>query len=162
MIPPSTLLRSLVRRSPAAGRLLTRTWSRLSLRPAQSPHWLLVQLSRDLDQRLVVPAWLNNGMLINVFWDDWVSHKILRDGCYEPETMALVEQLLQPGMVFIDAGAHCGQYTLVAGRAVGPSGQVHSFEPHPETFAVLKKNITDNKLRNTQANSFALADCSAT
>lgn len=162
MIPPSKIIRSLARRSPATGRLLLRTWLRLPFRPVGKPHWLLVQLSRDLNQRLVVAARLGNGMPIAVFGGDFVSRKILRNGYYEPETVALVEQLLTPGMTFVDAGAHCGQYTLVAARQVGPAGQVHSFEPDPQTFAILQKNIAMNKLGNVHANQVALAERVAT
>lgn len=161
-MPPSTLIRSLARRSPATGRLLIQLWLKLAYRPGRLPHWLLLQLSRDLNQRLVVPARLGNGMPIAVFWGDFVSKKIMQDGYYEPETVALVEQLLAPGMVFVDAGTHCGQYTLVAARQIGPAGQVHSFEPDPQTFAILQKNIAMNKLGNVQANRVALADRVAT
>src|SRR5690606_24384931 len=73
VMPPSTLIRSLARRSPATGRLLIQLWLKLAYRPGRLPHWLLLQLSRDLNQRLVVPARLGNGMPIAVFWGDFVS-----------------------------------------------------------------------------------------
>lgn len=159
---PSKIIRAIAHRSPATGRLLMHIWLRLSFRPIRRPHWLLMQLSRDLNQRLVLPARLCNGMPITVFGGDFVSKRILRDGYYEPETVTLVEQLLTPGMIFVDAGAHCGQYTLVAARQVGPAGQVHSFEPDPQTFAILQKNIAMNKLGNVHANQIALAGRVAT
>jgi FkbM family methyltransferase len=54
------------------------------------------------------------------------------------ETMA---RLVRPGAVVIDAGAHVGYTTLLAAVAAGGSGSVFAFEPHPELFAVLERNV---------------------
>ena len=62
-------------------------------------------------------------------------------------------------MVFVDVGANLGQYTLYAAERVGPTGQVHSFEPHPRMFAELQHNVRLNKLENIcRLNNFALSD----
>ncbi len=59
-------------------------------------------------------------------------------------------------MVFVDVGAHVGQYTLVASPIVGPTGGVHAFEPDPDTFSLLARNVAANQLRNVHANREAL------
>lgn len=51
---------------------------------------------------------------------------------------------LRPGMVAVDCGAHIGEYTLLFAASVGPTGQVHAFEPHAELFAVLRENVQRN------------------
>lgn len=40
--------------------------------------------------------------------------------------------LIQPGDTVIDVGANVGRYTTAFAAAVGPTGQVLAFEPHPE------------------------------
>jgi len=65
-------------------------------------------------------------------------------GTYEPETTKLLLSLLQPGMHFVDVGAHIGYYTLLAARAVGSVGKVWAFEPTPPTFLLLRQNILEN------------------
>jgi FkbM family methyltransferase len=77
---------------------------------------------------------------------------------YEPHVKWLLQSLLQPGKTFFDIGAHVGYYTLLAARAVGPSGVVHSFEANPRTFELLSKNVRRNKLGPTLLNRVALAD----
>jgi len=39
---------------------------------------------------------------------------------------------LREGMTVMDVGANWGLYSLLASRAVGPSGKVYAFEPVPE------------------------------
>jgi FkbM family methyltransferase len=78
---------------------------------------------------------------------------------YEPE-LAYLEQLLSPGMTFIDAGANIGVYTLVASRIVGDRGRVIAFEPSAQSFPVLQRNIALNRLTNVLAFPFALTQTS--
>ncbi|MGH2508620.1 MAG: FkbM family methyltransferase, partial [Ktedonobacteraceae bacterium] len=62
-----------------------------------------------------------------------------------------------PGMCFFDVGAHVGQYALLAAPIVGITGQVHAFEPDPETFVVLNQNAEVNHLDNVYCVNAALA-----
>jgi hypothetical protein len=50
-------------------------------------------------------------------------------GTYEPENVAVIKQVCQPGMTVMDVGAHEGYLTLVMAAKVGSSGQVFAFEP---------------------------------
>jgi FkbM family methyltransferase len=61
-------------------------------------------------------------------------------GCYEPELVALLKAALEPGMVFVDVGAHIGYFTILGASRVGPGGAVHSFEADPVCFARLAGN----------------------
>ncbi len=69
-------------------------------------------------------------------------------GTYEPETVRLLQELLHPGMVMVDLGAHIGYFSLIAAKWVGPSGQVYAFEPQPKLFDLLVRNIEANAFRN--------------
>src|SRR4030042_2427827 len=60
---------------------------------------------------------------------------------YEPWETSIVKRELKPGHVFVDVGAHIGYYTVLASGLVGPGGHVHAFEPAPENYAVLLKNV---------------------
>ena len=50
-------------------------------------------------------------------------------GSFEPNEFAFLDEFLKPGMVFVDAGANDGYYTLFAARKVGPAGKVIAVEP---------------------------------
>jgi len=55
--------------------------------------------------------------------------------------------------VFIDMGAHIGTWTMLM-ASINPTFKVYSYEPIPENFELLKKNIEQNGL---QAYPFNLA-----
>jgi FkbM family methyltransferase len=69
---------------------------------------------------------------------------ILLHGDYEPETCALIEAVLKPGMTFVDLGANIGIFTLLGARAVGPRGRVVAFEPAPKVMVYLERNVHNN------------------
>lgn len=62
------------------------------------------------------------------------------------------------GKTVYDVGAHIGLMTLFFSRAVGEAGYVVSFEPNPETFATLRKNVEMNKLANVRLANLGLAE----
>lgn len=70
----------------------------------------------------------------------------LQEGRYERFTVKLFQQVLAPGMVVLDIGAHIGLYSLLAAQQVGPEGRVYAFEPDPRTFPYLVRNIEQNGL----------------
>jgi len=117
---------------------------------------MVSRIAYALDYFPTVDTRLGNGMQIRVLWGQIVGTGILVNGFHEPHTTRIVEQLLKPGMTFIDVGAHVGQYTLLAAALVGKAGQVHSFEPDPRTFALLKHNVSVNHLRNVRINNRAI------
>jgi FkbM family methyltransferase len=83
---------------------------------------------------------------------------IYYQGFSEPETAALLLRLLQPGMTFVDAGAHIGEYTLIASAAVGPTGQVHAFEPDERVHGFLVRNVASAGAGNVTIVKAALSD----
>jgi FkbM family methyltransferase len=62
-------------------------------------------------------------------------------GTWERGTVAVCKRFLQPGMTAIDVGAHVGYYSRLFARLVGPQGKIYAFEPHPESFVVLQRNV---------------------
>jgi len=69
---------------------------------------------------------------------------------YEQATTKLFWQLVKPNMVVVDIGANIGYFTLLAAELVGSSGTVYAFEPEPENYALLKRNIELNSYANIQ------------
>jgi len=69
-----------------------------------------------------------------------MSHAIYRYGYCETDMSAMLLEILKPGMIFFDVGAHFGYATLLGSALVGEQGQVHAFEPTPSSFQILKAN----------------------
>jgi len=80
---------------------------------------------------------------------DGISREACFMGYYEPQETVLVQNLLRPGMCFVDVGANWGYYTLLGADLVGPTGRVVSFEPHPTLYSLLERNLSMNGLACT-------------
>ena len=72
--------------------------------------------------------------------------------------MELFAELVRPGDVVWDVGAHHGFVTLCAARRVGPAGAVHAFEPSARNRALLRRHVRWNRLGNVTVHPFALSD----
>ncbi len=86
-------------------------------------------------------------------WQRWAGRaaKYLRDAedywfhVYRPKA----------GDVIVDIGAGRGEDVFAFARAVGPEGRVWAIEPHPVSFAVLRKFCELNRLDNVTALNYA-------
>ncbi|RZL39493.1 MAG: FkbM family methyltransferase [Pedobacter sp.] len=65
-------------------------------------------------------------------------------GLHEFPDMSFLIHFLTPEDVFFDVGANVGSYTILASGVCGARSL--SFEPVPETFNILKKNVESNRL----------------
>jgi FkbM family methyltransferase len=76
----------------------------------------------------------------------------------EYESVQRVRHVVKPGMIAVDIGAHIGYYTRLLADLVGTSGRVLAFEPNPENFEVLKKNMSGDKYRNVELFNYAVGE----
>ena len=61
------------------------------------------------------------------------------------------------GDIVFDVGSHIGIFTLKASKLVGSTGFVYAFEPEPENFMLLKRNVGLNKASNIKIFSKAVS-----
>jgi len=95
-------------------------------------------------------------MVVNPY--EFVGRHIFVEGVYEPDCTGLFATLLRPGDCVVDVGANIGYFSLLASKLVGPSGQVHSFEPSPEALEWLGRNIKLNLVINVVVHAEAASD----
>lgn len=79
-------------------------------------------------------------------------------GAYEREKAWRFVRSVRPGDVVFDVGANVGYYTLLASRAVGPTGLVCAFEPVPRNLAFLRRHLALNRADNVRVVPAALSD----
>jgi FkbM family methyltransferase len=79
-------------------------------------------------------------------------------GTYEPTQTRLFEELVKPGDVVYDIGAHFGYYTLLSSKLVGDRGRIIAFEPSPANLARLYRHIELNDRDNVQVLELAVSD----
>ena len=75
----------------------------------------------------------------------------------DPE-FPIVRRLVRAGDVVLDVGANFGPYTRLLSEWVYPSGRVLSFEPIPDTFAILDWCCKRLPVRNVELHNCALSD----
>ena len=113
----------------------------------------------------MVQSKLPNGRTLRLWSraDDWVSNQVYWRGWsgYEPETMPLFFRLATRARVTLDVGSYIGFYSLIAAHA-NHNGRVCSFEPLPDVFERLQKNIALNKLSNVLTVPSAVGDIDGT
>lgn len=94
---------------------------------------------------------------ITVFTEDHISQHIQKYGLYEKERLlllnALLDKLTDP--VVLDIGANIGNHSLAFSTK---AKQVHAFEPIPEVFSLMEKNIAQNNIQNIVVHNIALSD----
>jgi len=79
-------------------------------------------------------------------------------GSFEPFETEVVKKLIKIGNNVLDIGANIGYFSLLFAKLVGNNGRVYAFEPEPENFRILKKNLEINHYNNTMAIQKAISD----
>jgi FkbM family methyltransferase len=77
---------------------------------------------------------------------DSISREIFFNGVYEPLEVTILTSVLTSGMRFVDVGANCGFFSLLAAGHVGTRGRVLAFEPDPRLYEVLVRAVEENRL----------------
>lgn len=82
----------------------------------------------------------------------------LKNNPHERGEVKFLESIAKEGMNVIDVGGHIGITAVVIAKKVWERGWVYSFEPVPEYFDILKKNLSANELKNAEAFQLAATD----
>ena len=85
----------------------------------------------------VGPLWLHRN-------DQLVTPHLKAGHAWEPELAAFLRRSLEPGMTFVDVGAHVGYFSVLAHQAMGAAGEIIAVEPQPETLDILRANLWRN------------------
>jgi FkbM family methyltransferase len=73
-------------------------------------------------------------------WPDPLGQAVARTGVYDLVVAETLARLADPGEIAVDAGANVGFVSNLLAYAVGATGRVVSFEPHPLIFETLARN----------------------
>jgi len=101
---------------------------------------------------------LDEGFYIGTY--KYHQHRMWRqltEGSFESEETKIVKKLISDVTCFVDIGAHIGYYTCLA-HHLSPQISILSFEPNPENFISLKKNIELNSAVNCRAFNIGLGE----
>ncbi len=68
-------------------------------------------------------------------------------GVYENDVLAFFEQVIEPEMVLVDAGANVGLYTALGMKHIRPPGRILAIEPDPDSLVFLRRTVRANRER---------------
>jgi len=112
------------------------------------------------DKSVVARLW--GGMRIQVNPNDYDGRSLFFWGANDRKVSWLCARLLRSGDTLLDIGANYGPVGLLAARRVGPSGQVHCFEPQPQLADCIRASAMLNRLSNVTVHELALSDRNGT
>lgn len=76
--------------------------------------------------------------------DVGLSSHLLLDGYWEMWLTELLVKVVKPGMKVVDIGANLGYFSLLMADLVGPTGQVHAFEPNAALASRMTQSLALN------------------
>ena len=79
-----------------------------------------------------------------------LSEELRLFGTHEPLGTRLYLQQLSAGDHVLDIGSNIGYWLLIAEQAIGESGRVLGFEPVPDLFDILQRNIARSGHKNVR------------
>lgn len=79
--------------------------------------------------------------------DKGVELSLFETGTYEKGVLEVIRRYFDPKTTFVDVGANIGHISLFVSKNF-PSANILAFEPHPETFKILKRNCELNEVDN--------------
>ena len=102
-------------------------------------------------------------------WNTKSNREVLRIGILnnyyrgvgDPDVEFELGQLIKEDSVFVDIGAHIGNFTALALSICGEKGKVYSFEPLPilaENFSYIKNNLPHSIRSNFEFLNFGISD----
>ena len=82
--------------------------------------------------------------------DIYLGRSMIKYGEFSEIEWHLLDQLVKPGAVVIEAGANMGSFTVPLAKNAGERGMVYAFEPQLAVFQQLSANVALNDLINVQ------------
>jgi len=79
-----------------------------------------------------------------------LSEELVMYGTHEPLGTRLYLEQLSPGNHVLDIGSNIGYWLLIAEQAIGETGRILGFEPVPDTFNILQRNIVRSGHKNVR------------
>jgi FkbM family methyltransferase len=102
------------------------------------------------------------GGRISLLYSEDLGKRVLISGGFEMAEIAVANSRARRGSVAVDVGANVGMFTVPLATAVGPTGAVLAFEPHPANAERLRGNCRVNGRSNVVVHEVALAESEGT
>ncbi len=106
----------------------------------------LVELFRHVQEGSLVVQLQSFGGTFEIDARSHILHRVLVAGGYEPEIVALLKTLVDPGRDAIDIGANVGLYTVLISDLLFEPQKTLAVEPTPRAGRLLSLNLERNNV----------------
>lgn len=104
-----------------------------------------------------------NGLRLFLTPADFEHRDLFWMGTKDERDIRHLQHALAGGGVFLDIGANLGFYSLRLAQALGTACEIHAFEPHPKTNALLQRHIVANGFQaNVHPHQLGVSDHAGT
>lgn len=79
--------------------------------------------------------------------DKWIGKSLKTYGEYSELEFAALANLIMPGQVVVEVGANIGALSVPIAKHLGKDGRLYLFEPQPEAFDLLSRNLSQNDIQ---------------
>lgn len=110
------------------------------------PQSILRRAFRMVPYEITVPDF-DGAYRMRLRLSEHMQRRIFWMGFYSADIVALLKNVLTPGMVVVDVGANIGEVTLVSAQCVGNTGSVIAFEPVNVIANRLAEHVRINDLK---------------
>lgn len=131
---------------------------RLRPGPARTAALVLLDLRFRVFVRTFADVETAYGFRVSGSTADLIDRRLYVFGFWERDLSEWLRSSLRPGDTFLDVGANIGYFSLLAARAVGPTGRVIAFEPVPSVADRLEANLRRNGLDNVEVVRTVVSD----
>src|SRR5690242_9846562 len=97
--------------------------------------------AEQLDPSRVIEAQTILGPLWVEREGEILTPSLVEGGMWDLTITTLMQNVLRPGMTFVDAGANIGYFSVLGSRLVGPTGRVYAIEPDRSNLTILRANL---------------------
>ncbi len=136
---------------------LATIYRRLPIKPLRGMLHKLYRRYQSLNKDRTVIA-QRDGIKYELDLNERLDSQIYYYGCFEPDTVAIINKYVKEGMTAFDIGANSGCHTLRLAKLVGKEGKVIAFEPIAWAWQKLERNLSLNGFTNVILERVALSN----
>jgi FkbM family methyltransferase len=90
--------------------------------------------------------------------NEYVGSRIYEGSFHEEELAGFIDKKVSKSNLIFDIGAHIGSITIIFRENVGQEGEIHAFEPNPESYEMMLDTVKQNEFTNIEMHHCAVSD----
>lgn len=116
----------------------------IAFRASYSRDELIITVAKIRARSSVIVREIEGSRMALDLRDVGISRELALKGVHEANSTQQFRNEIKPGMTVVEVGANIGYYALIEARIIGSAGRIYAFEPSPDNFVSLERNLALN------------------